>query len=856
MTRFTLSTCRAWAEALLLAVLATGWMGEAQQQVDPTTQIQWPLIAEAGTPGAVGVPCSAANYGQPYQNTAVTPNTYYTCGTDGWVIRGGGAANITGLTNQCVPLGATASSIANCSSASDNGVTFAITDTITAPVVNSVVTQTSGGSPNVIPSKVQANPTVYKNNLTGSDYTWNTGTTPSIAVQVPCVVGATAGVIRFQMKYSGTLTNPASGIYAFILGDATTTPNGTPLNSNIGPSFINASTYGEATTNYTPVQPFNGAQYVEPPFTTSGTMTAIPIGIAPVTYTGGNCPAGLAWVALDAQAAATGGATIYLNSATGTAATCLNHILTTNNCSTAGNWTAIGGLAPYIEVWSQSTQAIQAASGYNGAIIGTSAGGEGVIGTSVTGDGVGGNSNSSYGVAGNSRTSVGVYGNSTSGPGILGTTTNSYGGQFQKVGNLAFNDNAAALWANQSVDGTSTYAENGPGLEVSQSNSLLSGSAPPSAYGQVNSHTFWSLNPSVAEASATIPMHFDTAYLPAINTPIFQYNAGVSHEITCLVNPSLGTETLTLNNTVWTFVTSGATGNQVNIGVSCTATMTALYTALAASSDTNTEKSTWTNPSSGVVVAVPNLTYVTSSFVQTMSTNTAADFQFGLTPPFSVMQNGIQIVGSKTQTSVLGGGTDTELLSCSGPLTNGDYVVGDSHGGCADGGTSPAATGTTITGGVLTSGDALKASGIASLTDAGYPEVQSFTYLTGACTGGLTSGATAIVMSNLGQVGTAGCTATATGNRVPLPEARTLYTMEVQGYENSANVGGEVTTIYKNGTATAATCALPSGGANSYVLCSWAGTVSLAQGDGIYAAIAGNGVTENIVTVTVTIGLH
>lgn len=61
----------------------------AQSKVNPVTQINWPLITGAGTPGSLFIACSAANYGQPFQNTAVTPNTYYTCGTDGWAIRGG-----------------------------------------------------------------------------------------------------------------------------------------------------------------------------------------------------------------------------------------------------------------------------------------------------------------------------------------------------------------------------------------------------------------------------------------------------------------------------------------------------------------------------------------------------------------------------------------------------------------------------------------------------------------------------------------------------------------------------------------------------------------------------------------------
>ena len=68
------------------------------QQINPVTQILWPLITGNGTPTSLSYACTTANYGQPYQNLAVTPNTYYTCGNDGWAIRGNasGAGNVTG----------------------------------------------------------------------------------------------------------------------------------------------------------------------------------------------------------------------------------------------------------------------------------------------------------------------------------------------------------------------------------------------------------------------------------------------------------------------------------------------------------------------------------------------------------------------------------------------------------------------------------------------------------------------------------------------------------------------------------------------------------------------------------------
>lgn len=61
----------------------------AQQKINAATGINWVPITGSGTPASHSIACTSANYGQPYQNTAVTPNTYYTCGTDGWAIRSG-----------------------------------------------------------------------------------------------------------------------------------------------------------------------------------------------------------------------------------------------------------------------------------------------------------------------------------------------------------------------------------------------------------------------------------------------------------------------------------------------------------------------------------------------------------------------------------------------------------------------------------------------------------------------------------------------------------------------------------------------------------------------------------------------
>lgn len=65
-------------------------------------------------------------------------------------------------------------------------------------------------------------------------------------------------------------------------------------------------------------------------------------------------------------------------------------------------------------------------------------------------------------------------------------------------------------------------------------------------------------------------------------------------DITFTLNPSAG-HTITINGIVWTFVASGATGNQTNIGGSLTATLTQLATDLNASVNASITPATYSN---------------------------------------------------------------------------------------------------------------------------------------------------------------------------------------------------------------------------------------------------------------------
>jgi hypothetical protein len=98
------------------------------QKINPAKDITWPRIVGAGTPVSLSVPCSNANYGQPYQNTAVTPNTYYTCGTDGWAIRGGsGGGGLSGQTTNCAPKANSATTSTSSLPICDDGTTTTFT---------------------------------------------------------------------------------------------------------------------------------------------------------------------------------------------------------------------------------------------------------------------------------------------------------------------------------------------------------------------------------------------------------------------------------------------------------------------------------------------------------------------------------------------------------------------------------------------------------------------------------------------------------------------------------------------------------------------------------------------------------
>lgn len=113
----------------------------------------------------------------------------------------------------------------------------------------------------------------------------------------------------------------------------------------------------------------------------------------------------------------------------------------------------------------------------------------------------------------------------------------------------------------------------------------------------------------------------------AVTAAIAQYldsNVG-NNTITVGTNPTAGA-TITVNGTLITFIANGGTpvGNQVALGTTAAGTATALYTFLNASTDVNIVKATYTNPSSGVVLATVN----TANFLPYAGTSVPADITF------------------------------------------------------------------------------------------------------------------------------------------------------------------------------------------------------------------------------------
>jgi hypothetical protein len=117
-------------------------------------------------------------------------------------------------------------------------------------------------------------------------------------------------------------------------------------------------------------------------------------------------------------------------------------------------------------------------------------------------------------------------------------------------------------------------------------------------------------------------------------------------------NPS-ATQTLTLNGTPVTFVASGATGNQVNIGTTLSATLASLFALLQGSSDTQLVKFTYSL--AGTTLGLTAATAGTGGNALTVATTVT-----GATASGATLTGGAAAMTAPTitTTATLAGGTD------------------------------------------------------------------------------------------------------------------------------------------------------------------------------------------------------
>lgn len=187
----------------LLSVLALLFcLPLAAQQINPATNITWPRVTGAGTPTALSIACTSANYGQPFQNTAVTPNTNYSCTTTGWQLvngTGGGSAAWSGLT----PGNNTTASA---------GYVFSGAGTVFQCTSGALC---NANEINAVPLCTGVTPT------TGQALTYTTGSSPN-----PCLTYSTSGgAVSSVSNSDGTLTiTPTTGavVASLNLGHANT----------------------------------------------------------------------------------------------------------------------------------------------------------------------------------------------------------------------------------------------------------------------------------------------------------------------------------------------------------------------------------------------------------------------------------------------------------------------------------------------------------------------------------------------------------------------------------------------------------------------------------------------------------
>ncbi len=114
----------------LLALLVLAASSQAQVQVNPATQVRWPAVSGTADPVNPAQPCTSANYGQPYTNSA--SGAQFVCSALGWR-NVGGSSSAPGATMD-VPFNASGAFVADTGKFIYNATTHLLSSSVNGEI--------------------------------------------------------------------------------------------------------------------------------------------------------------------------------------------------------------------------------------------------------------------------------------------------------------------------------------------------------------------------------------------------------------------------------------------------------------------------------------------------------------------------------------------------------------------------------------------------------------------------------------------------------------------------------------------------------------------------------------------------
>ena len=151
-----------------------------------------------------------------------------------------------------------------------------------------------------------------------------------------------------------------------------------------------------------------------------------------------------------------------------------------------------------------------------------------------------------------------------------------------------------------------------------------------------------------ADGSVVIPMDVENLGLwlkATFGQPVTTASVAATGSFTFSAQP-VGSSTITVAGTVFTFVASGAVGNQINIGANLAATMTALAVVLNASGVPAVAAATYTATANAINIVFDALGHAGNAFTLAAST----------TPPSNATPSGATLTGGANDHTFTSGG--------------------------------------------------------------------------------------------------------------------------------------------------------------------------------------------------------